>query len=198
MTYFSIHRVSHCFVIGDGKFKVSTNSGKIFLNSTTILELQCIKRQFPTCLKNNYHFHYFSPFQIRIKTRKGDGIFWIVAKIYLTQFHEHYSSKYSFLLHSIPIRVESRLHVRETAFPPPPHSLQMDKRRQLGKFRWARIPLRARAAANVKQRSRYACAVAEKWGERDTRGGEPRGARASLWKLLATSKPAPENCRPFS
>lgn len=64
--------------------------------------------------------------------------------------------------YSIPIRVESRLHVRETAFPPPPHSLQMDKRRQLGKFRWARIPLRARAAANVKQRSRYACAVAEK------------------------------------
>lgn len=45
MTYFSIHRVSHCFVIDDGKFKVSTNSGKIFLNSTTILELQCIKRQ---------------------------------------------------------------------------------------------------------------------------------------------------------
>lgn len=84
--------------------------------------------------------------------RKDDGIFWIVAKIYLTQFHEHYSSKYSFLLHPIPIRVESRLHVRETAFPPPPHSLQMDKRRQLGKFRWARIPLRARAAANVKQR----------------------------------------------
>lgn len=83
MTYFSIHRVSHCFVIDDGKFKVSTNSGKIFLNSTTILELQCIKRQFPTCLKNNYHFHYFSPFQIRIKTRKGDGIFWIVAKILL-------------------------------------------------------------------------------------------------------------------
>lgn len=45
MTYFSIHRVSHCFVIDDGKFKVSTNSGKIFLNSTTILELQCIKRE---------------------------------------------------------------------------------------------------------------------------------------------------------
>lgn len=64
--------------------------------------------------------------------------------------------------YSIPSQYESRLHVRETAFPPPPHSLQMDKRRQLGKFRWARIPLRARAAANVKQRSRYACAVAEK------------------------------------
>lgn len=142
---------------------------KIFLNYNVIeLKRQTSKTQLVSriIIISIISSHFRNEYKYR-------RILWIIVqiqkiyktpKIYLTQFHKHYFYKYSYSVYP-NTGYGKWLHVRETGFSSP-YSLQMDKRRQLGKFRWARIPLRAHATANVKQRSRYACAVAEKWEER--------------------------------